>query len=262
MADFFTEIGKGIKDFFSPQQQSSGLIGSDKRNMSSYIGQRLPGQMTTLWERANEPYRLPLGMPSIDESTGLLTPQRTAFDQAVKQAFSKASGTAAMAGQLTPENFSAVAGSAAQNVLPQFAPMIQDVSQYRQALSQVPETVFQQRMQQYLASLGSVPGLLGSQGTGAGLGYNVVSAFAGGLGSSVGAKNCWIAGALYGEGSMEQLTIRAWLLEQEQVSRFWAWFAAMYSRYGERLAARMRRSPVLTRMIRPIFDAILRRATT
>lgn len=183
MADFFTEIGKGLKDFFSPSQQSSGLTGMDKRNMSSYIGQRLPGQMTTMWENANKPYELPLGMPSVDESTGLLTPQRTAFDQAVKQAFSHASGTSAMAGQLRPENYSAVAGSAAQNVMPQFAPLIQDVSQYRQQLAQVPETVFQQRMQQYLSSLGNVPGLLGSQGTGPGLGYNVVSAFAGALGN-------------------------------------------------------------------------------
>lgn len=188
MADIFTEIGRGFKDFFSPQKTSSGLEGADRRNFSRYIAGNVPGQMSDLWSRATKPYELPLGMPSIDESTGLLTPQRTAFDQAIKQAFSGASGTSAMRGQLRPENFSAVAGSAAQNVMPQFAPLIQDVSQYRNQLAQVPETVFQQRMQQYLSALQTAPGLLGAQGTGAGLGYNVASAFAGGYGQGAGAK--------------------------------------------------------------------------
>lgn len=188
MADFFTEVGRGIKDFFSPSKQSSGLTEGDKRNFSRYLGQTVPSHMSDMWTRANEPYALPLGMPEVDESTGLLTQQRSAFDQAVKQAFSRSSGSSAMAGQLRPEHFSNVAASAAQNVLPSFAPLIQNVSQYRQQLAQVPETVFQQRMQQYLAGLSTAPGLLGSQTTGQGLGYNVVSAFAGGYGQGVGAK--------------------------------------------------------------------------
>lgn len=188
MADIFTEVGRGIKNFFSPSTQSSGLMGDDKRNFSRYIGATVPSHLSDLWTQAQQPYQLPLGMPEVDAATGLLAPQRTAFDQAVKQAFSRASGSSAMAGQLRPEHFSNVAASAAQQVMPSFAPLIQDVSQYRQQLSQVPETVFQQRMQQYLAGLSAAPGLLGSQTAGAGLGYNVVSAFAGGYGQGRGVK--------------------------------------------------------------------------
>lgn len=55
---------------------------------------------------------------------GLTEGQRSGFDQAIQQAFSRASGTSAMAGQLRPENFSNVAASAAQQVMPQFAPLM------------------------------------------------------------------------------------------------------------------------------------------
>src|SRR3990167_1997234 len=58
------------------------------------------------------------------DAMGLTPGQRSGFDQAIQQAFSRASGGAAMQGQLRPKNFSAVAGSAAQNVLPQFAPLM------------------------------------------------------------------------------------------------------------------------------------------
>lgn len=189
MADFFTNLGKGFTGLFAPQQQSSGLTPADRQRFSAYLGDSTPQRMTTLWETAQRPYQLPLGMPEVDEPTGLLKPQRAAFDEAVKQAFSRASGASALAGQLRPDNLSAVAGSAVQNVLPQFAPLIQEVSQYRQGLSQVPETVFQQRMQQYLASLNAAPGLLGSQGTGAGLGYNALGAWMGAARSTSNTTN-------------------------------------------------------------------------
>lgn len=58
------------------------------------------------------------------DSLGLTSGQRQGFDQAIKQAFSRSSGSSAMAGQLRPESMSNLAASAAQNVMPQFAPLM------------------------------------------------------------------------------------------------------------------------------------------
>lgn len=204
----------------------------------------------------------PVTLPDLD-STGLFTPQRAAFDQAIKQAFSRASGSSAMAGQLRPEHFSNVAASAAQNVLPSFAPMmgqnIRDAAMtpFQTALQSLQGKIqAQQPLQDYMKIMLSALGNEGQQQS-VSREFNASAKY----GTGGGGVMCWVAGALYGDGSPEQQAIRSWLLAQAQVSRTWAAFVALYRRYGERLAARMRISPLLTRLIRPIFAAILRRAT-
>ena len=252
-------------DQYGPLGNTSGLPRGQVQNLFRDMLLRQAPQMEAFAGNAGVPEAVRL--PQLD-SLGLYAPQRAAFDQAVKQAFSRASGSSAMQGQLRPENFAAVAGSAAQNVAPSFAPMI---GQNVRDASMVPFQTALQSLQGKLQAqaplqnfMQTMIAALGNQGhnQSASRSYQGSGSYGDGKSgdaSAVGAMGgafCWVAGALYGEGSPEQAAIRAWLLAQEQVSRFWAWFATMYRRYGQRIAA----SRILTRAVKPIFDAILKRA--
>lgn len=96
-------------------------------------------------------------------ASGLLPEQQTSFEQAVRQAMTSASGNFANRGFLRPENIQAIAGSAAQNVAPQFAPLIErNVAQRTQA-PLIQEDVTRQRFADLLNALGLGGTLLGGQ---------------------------------------------------------------------------------------------------
>src|SRR5206468_3490531 len=143
-------------------------------------------------------------------ATGLLPQQEQAFRTAVSQALGQASGSYAQRGFLRPENINAIAGSAAQNVMPQFAGLIgQNVL--------VPEQVTQNRINQLLQLISTYPGLLGGQATSISAGQsnfpNLMQSIIGpaAQGAAAGAASpipaggasafCWIAMELYGEDS-------------------------------------------------------------
>ena len=116
--------------------------------------------------------------------TGLYAEQeaalRTPFQQAVEQALGRTSGNYAMRGFNRPENIQAIAGSAAQNVAPQFAnlyatlagqnvaqrtqaPLIQEQQTQQRFLTQ--EDVTRQRFTDLLNALGINVSALGGQAT-------------------------------------------------------------------------------------------------
>lgn len=108
-------------DQYGPLGNSSGLPRGQVQNLLRDMLLRNAQGMEDFAKNAKIPG--PVTLPGLD-STGLYEPQRAAFDQALKQAFSGASGTAAMRGQLRPEHFANVAASATKQVLPSFAPMM------------------------------------------------------------------------------------------------------------------------------------------
>jgi hypothetical protein len=170
----------------SQQTQSSqqGLWGNER----AAIAGRTPGDVTQLWNAGTTAYNTPSTLMPLD-NLGLYAPQRNAFDQAIRQANSQFSGAAAGRGQLSPDNIGAIAGSAAQNVVPQFAPLIGE--NVRNA-TLIPEVERANRFGQLQAILQTYPGLLGGtsegQGTreGAGLGFNFANSFLTNFGSSLG----------------------------------------------------------------------------
>jgi hypothetical protein len=99
-------------------------------------------------------------------SSGLYPQQQDAFSTAVQQALGQVSGSYAQRGFLRPENINAIAGSAAQNVMPQFMGLIgQNI--------QAPELVMQQRMNQFMDFLKTVLGAPGGTGQGSASAWNV-----------------------------------------------------------------------------------------
>ena len=101
--------------------------------------------------------RIGAAIPTVGE-TGLFPQQEQAFRVAVQQALGSASSDFAQRGFLRPENINAIAGSAAQNVMPQFAPLIG-----QQVIA--PEQITQNRISQLLQLISLYPGLLGGQAT-------------------------------------------------------------------------------------------------
>ena len=93
---------------------------------------------------------------------GLFPQQQQAFRTAVQQALGTSSSDFARRGFLRPENINAIAGSAAQNVMPQFLPLI---SQNVVQAALTPEQVTQNRINQLMQLIGIYPGLLGGIGT-------------------------------------------------------------------------------------------------
>ena len=103
-------------------------------------------------------------LPSLTQ-TGLYPAQDQAFRQAVQQAVSGLSGNYAQRGMLTPDAIGAIAGSAAQNVAPQFAPLI---GQNIQAQAQVPlqnEDIMRGRLADLFNALGITISGLGGEST-------------------------------------------------------------------------------------------------
>lgn len=92
------------------------------------------------------------------------------------------------------------------------------------------------------------------------------SSFASGLGNVLSGnasagKGCWIAAELYG-GWTEPRTVlvRGWLNGQFSERPIGAAVMALYLKYGQRVAAAIRRWPVLRRVFQPLFDRALKQA--
>ena len=79
-------------------------------------------------------------------------------------------------------------------------------------------------------------------------------AIIGAVGSLAGAGMCWVARAVYGDersagGRLKWELVREWML-----TRAPAWLFRGYMRYGERLAAVVRRSRVVRRVVRGALE--------
>jgi len=126
--------------------------------------------------------------PTALNAMGLYAGQQEGFNEAVKQAVGRLSGSFANRGFLRPEAVGAIAGSAAQNVLPQFAPLIgqqvagQDI--FRQQLALAPEQVRSQRQTELLNFLSALTQALGQQASsyGTSKSFGVAAAGGGGVG--------------------------------------------------------------------------------
>ena len=192
-------------------------------------------------------------------ASGLLPEQQNAFSEAVNQAMSRVSGNFANRGFLRPENIQAIAGSAAQNVAPGFAPMIaQNVAQRTQE-PLIREDITRNRFNDLLQALGIVPSALG--GTSASIGKSSsfgVQGQASAGEAGAGKIFCWIAGALYGDGSSEQRMIREWLLRQAERSLTYRFFVAWYAKYGKRVAYTMPDHGFYRSAWKVLFNAFLR----
>ena len=106
----------------------------------------------------------------------------------------------------------------------------------------------------------NTPSLMSSIGQGIGIGGQLGAMGAGfGVPGLSGFKPpCWIAGVLYGEGSHEQHMIRQWLLSQ--TTRGWKTLTGLYLRYGQQVARGLERHPWAQRLVRPLFNYMLRQA--
>lgn len=83
------------------------------------------------------------------------------------------------------------------------------------------------------------------------------------LGDSGGlmTRNCWIAEALYGVHAPRVVLVRAWLARCYERGDWWAGFVVpLYGRFGERIAAVVRFSPLMQGILRPVFDHAVRQA--
>ena len=100
------------------------------------------------------------------------------------------------------------------------------------------------------AVLPSYPGT--TTGTSGGMG-NTLAAL-GSLGQGIGAMRfgpgCWVAREVYGVNDPKWLEFREWLFDWAP-----AWFRSAYLKYGERVAAVIRKAPFLKAVIRPFMDA-------
>ena len=135
----------------------SGLRPTDSATVSS----ALTGQITNALPAINQAANAQINLPTLTER-GLYVAQENAANQAVRDAVAQMSSNAATRGQLQPENVSAVAGSAVQNILPQLMPVI---SQNIQAAARAPLDTALARAQGTAQLLQAFPGLLGQQST-------------------------------------------------------------------------------------------------
>ena len=83
---------------------------------------------------------------------------------------------------------------------------------------------------------------------------------AAGQAGSAAAKACWIAEALYGVNDWRTHLLRSWLNDEFKRTRFGRVVMALYIRFGERIAARVKKSRALRFAIRPLFEMALKRA--
>src|SRR3990167_2909561 len=118
-------------------------------------------------------------------ASGLYPGKEAGFAEAVRQATSRFSGGYANRGFMTPRTIGAIAGSAAQNVLPQFAPLmgqqisgenilrggqITGLDEFQQRLSLSQEDVESKRRQDYLNFMQTLIAALGGTSTAFGAG--------------------------------------------------------------------------------------------
>lgn len=73
-------------------------------------------------------------------------------------------------------------------------------------------------------------------------------------------KPCWIAEVLYGKDDPRTQLLRSWLGEVYGQTGVGRMIVAAYRAFGRGIAALARRSQMLRRVLRPLFDRGLRRA--
>ena len=216
--------------FFSTSNQTSinesGISSQYKPGLSAFALPQIDEAMQLAQQRARQPFNLQVGQvafPTLSER-GLFQPQERAFNdqlsalqqpfqQAVTQALGQISSNYANRGFVNPESVSAIAGSAAQNVAPQFAGLLSNIyggvmntagqnvgsqlafDQYQRQqlpfqIQSAEEQIRQQRMNAWRDQLALIPGFLGSSGSGSssgpGLGYGMTTALFGGIGAGLG----------------------------------------------------------------------------
>jgi hypothetical protein len=71
---------------------------------------------------------------------------------------------------------------------------------------------------------------------------------------------CWIAEAIYGVDDPRTYAVRAYLNGDFRKTRVGDFIMRLYLRFGERIAAVVRKSSTLRMILRPLFDAALSRA--
>lgn len=117
-----------------------------------------------------------------------------------------------------------------------------------------------------LGASGSILGGAGLAAAGAVKGFSALAggAAAGGGAAAAGtaglAMGCWIAEVLYGKGSPEVTALRWYIWGPLSRTATGYAFARLYLRYGERLAAWMTPRPLAQRLIKPLFNRLLRQA--
>lgn len=128
---------KGLAQFPVLNAQTASTQAAAIQNLGTTLGTQintptsfdLPGGVSPAKSFANtitnaqNRVNNPTPYPTLD-AMGLFPGQRSGFDEAVKQSSSLFSGNLAARGFLSPENVGAIAGSAAQHVMPTFAPLI------------------------------------------------------------------------------------------------------------------------------------------
>jgi hypothetical protein len=191
VGDFANPFSKGFLNMGEPQSTTSAS-GQQQQGFAQFpdlqkaIAQFGFGNVQSLAQPLAERINAPIPTPG---ATGLFPQQEQAFSTAVQQALGGASSSYAQRGFLRPENINAIAGSAAQNVMPQFAGMIgQNVL--------VQEQVTQNRINQLMQLISTYPGLLGGMATNVSAGQtnfpsffqSVLPAAASGFSAGAGSK--------------------------------------------------------------------------
>ena len=69
------------------------------------------------------------------------------------------------------------------------------------------------------------------------------------LGATAAARFCWVAREVYGEDNPKWLQFREWVIGYSP-----DWFFNAYGKYGEKLAAKVKRNPWMKKAIRPFMD--------
>jgi hypothetical protein len=92
---------------------------------------------------------------------------------------------------------------------------------------------------------------MGTSSTGgAGNALAAIGSLGQGLGAMGFGPGCWVAREVYGVNDPKWLEFREWLFDWAP-----AWFRNAYLKYGERVAAVIRKAPFLKAVIRPFMDA-------
>ena len=79
-------------------------------------------------------------------------------------------------------------------------------------------------------------------------------------GSGAHTKICWIAEVLYGAADPRTHVLRMWLVDVYSKTAIGSIVVALYKQFGRELAPLVRRSSLLRRLVRPVFEAGLVRA--
>lgn len=164
----------GLGGSYSKSNQQSGStsvgpLGSGQNfgDISNLLTDLFKGSAPGLSSLPGQSF-MPIQPTALNEF-GLYKGQQDAFGEAVSQALGKLSGNFANRGFNTPRSINAIAGSAAQNVLPQFAPLMgQQIGaqdQFRHQLSLAPEEVRLKRQQQLTEFFQALSQALGQTST-------------------------------------------------------------------------------------------------